>query len=670
MRNIVLVIIALTAQAQSVAAQDAIRPVFPPVRLIAELELLPETTWRSCNCSNIAPALNGRRLYIGTDAAELWLYDVAAKRSTKIATDVAIAQTSVSARGNRLAFMRSADDGSAGRAIWTMPLDPGTGLAAGPARRASVGNGMYPSLSPDGAWIAFESLSGRRHLAVIPSEGGSERVLLDEIEQVDYIKWSPDQQWLYFSARLPGSMPNVYLPMRIAVVGGKPEMIADGQFPFVDGEVGLSPDGKFLALGVRASASGALVLALMHVSGKPIAMLPWADAWLSSSELLLWGRYHPKPLKSIALVDGTVREVLPAAYDIGTAVWAPDGRRFAVLSQGQRGASHPDSSRLLIANADGSSLRTIAVRASIPFSRSSASRLVWSPDGRRIAMTERPWLGAQNALFGLGITAVDVASGRAQRLRTAVSQDIANLRWTSDSKHVLYDYSPSDRPSGGRTRIFRPVIRRVGLDGSDVVVRTLPRAERAERSGGSGLAFISDTSVLVSDNSGTYVRSLTSDRFVRAWSGSGTPSASPRGELVAMTPRGAVPADTSDRARRTTEILTSAGVHVATLQFPSDLLADVSGSFLFTPDGKSLLAWGRNQVGEGCCKLYLAPLDGGPVRTLAELPNQGIPGFALSPDGKTLLITPSGPTKGILALWAVDLSGLLRGGFLDQVLPE
>lgn len=658
MRSIMLVTITLTVQAQSVAAQDAIRPVFPPMRLIAELDLEAE---------NLAPAVNGRRIYIATDAAELWLYDVASQRTTKVAADALIVPTSISSRGNRLAFLRCADDGSAcragpghgsiGRAIWTMPLDPRTGLAAGPARRVSIGDGLRPSLSPDGAWIAFESLVGRRHLAVIPSDGGNERVLLDEIEQVEYIKWSPDQQWLYFSARLPGW--TAYLPMRVAVAGGKPEMIAQDQFQFQDGEVGLSPDGKFLAVTVRASASGALVLALLDVDGKLIAMVPWADSWLSSSELLLWYRYRPKPLKSVSLADGEVREVLTAAYDIGTAAWAPDGKSFAVLSRAHRGASHPDSSRLLIANADGSSLRTIPVRASSPFSRSSASRLVWSPDGRWIAMTERPWLGAQQ-LFGLGITAVDVASGTTQRLRTGVSQDIANLRWTSDSKHVLYDYSPSDRPSAGGTTFIRRVIRLVGLDGSDVVVRTLPRAERTHRSGGSGLTFISDTSVLVSDNSGTYVRSLTSDRFVSAWSGGGTPSASPGGELVAMSPRAEVPGDTSDRARRTADIVTSTGVHVATLRFPSDLLSDVSGSFLFTPDGKSLLTWGRSEAG-GCCKLYVAPLDGGPVRALAEFPNQGIPGFALSPDGKTLLVTPSGPTKGVLSLWAVDLSGLLRG---------
>jgi Tol biopolymer transport system component len=374
--------------------------------------------------------------------------------------------------------------------------------------------------------------------------------------------------------------------------------------------------------------------------GNAIARLPWADMWLSSTALLLWSGGRVDPLKSVSLADGKVRDLLPAAYAIGTPAWAPDGRHFAVLSKYQRGRSHPDSSVLLIANADGGALRAIPIPA-------SEGRVVWSPDGRWIAMTERAWFGAQRILFGLGITVLDVASGGTQRLRTAVSQDIADLRWTSDSKYVLYYHVPSDGPSTGKPRRFRPVIRRVGLDGSDVVVRALPSGD------GPRLAFISDSSVMVADDSTTYVRSLTSDRFVRLWRGPAqAPSASSRGDLLTMTPP-------DDRTRRTVDILTSAGVQVGRVTFPTALLRGGSGSFLFTPDSKSLLAWGRNEA-NGCCVLYLAPVDGGPVRTLAAFANsQGVPSFALSPDGKTVLFAPAGTTW--TAFWSVDLSGLLRG---------
>jgi Tol biopolymer transport system component len=410
-------------------------------------------------------------------------------------------------------------------------------------------------------------------------------------------------------------------------------MIAADQFLYNDVEQGLSPDGRFLGFTETASTSGALALVVVDLRGKATVRLPWADMWLSSTELLLWSGGRVAPLKAIPLVGGKVREVLPAAYAIGTPAWAPDGRRFAVVSDYQRGA-----------NADGSHLRTIAVPA-------SEGRVVWSPDGRWIAMTERPWFGARAQLLGLGITAVDVVNGRTQRLRTNVSQDIANVRWTSDSKHVLYDHSPSDGPSVGNPRVFRPVIRQVGLDGSDAVVRALPSG-----GGGAGLAFISDTSVIVANDSTTYVRSLTSDAFVSLWQGRRASSASQRGDLIAVT----LPPDADERTRRTADILTAAGVHVAKVTFPTALLRVPGGSFLFTPDNKSLLAWGRSEAAKGCCVLYQAPLDGGPVRTLTEFANsEGVPPFALSPDGTTLLFAPPGSTW--TTFWSIDVSGLLRG---------
>lgn len=656
MMNSGLVLIALAIQGPPAAPQIATRPVSPPASVIGEL--------LTGDLDQVTPTLNGRRIYYGTETREIWLFDVASQRSTRIAVDAVLYQTSVSALGNRIAFGRSADSGSTGKAIWTMPLDPRTGLPAGTAKRVTLGNGRDPSLSPDGNWIAFQSISEdaasdcgwssehlaapqcRRHnLVVIPSNGGSERVLLNEIVVMDYIKWSPDQQWLYFGAARYGSTRPGVLPMRVAVSGGKPELIAADQILINDVEQGLSPDGRFLALTETASTSGARVLVLMDLRGSVIGRLPWADMWLSSTELFLWYSHHLKSLKSVSLVDGNVRDVFPASYDIGTPAWEPDGRRFAVLSNYERGKGHRlDSSVLLIANADGSSLRAISVPA-------SESRVVWSPDGRWIAMTERPWLGARSQLLGLGITVVEVASGRTRRLRTAVSQDIASLRWTSDSKHVLYDHSPSEGPSIHKPRVFRPVIRQAGLDGSDVVVRALPSG-----GGGPGLAFLSDTSLMVSDDAVTYVRSLTSDRFVGLWQGRRqASSASQRGDLVAVAP----PRDTAERTRRIADILTSAGVHVASLTFPTALLRG-GGGLVFTPDNKSLLAWGVNEAAKECCVLYLAPLDGGPVRTLTSFANtHGVPPFALSADGKTVLFAPSGSTW--MTFWSVDVSGLLRG---------
>jgi Tol biopolymer transport system component len=614
MRNRALLAFALTVPVPAIAAQSA---PYPPNKLIAEIPL---------DVFNVVPTLNGRRLYYIDYTPELWVYDVASKRSTKVAAGE-MDDASVSAQGNRIAFKRSGEGGTReNQEIWTIPLDPRTGLATGPARRASVGLGTDPSVSPDGKWIAFASRVGGYHLAVIPAEGGAERVLLNGIGSMDAISWSPDQQWLYFNVAFPGSPERTV--QRIAVAGGKPEVIARGHS---DWWAGLSPDGKVIAPWTRSSRLNQS-LTLMDASGKQQLgqiRIPAPEAWLSPTEMMLWEGHRLHPLKSVSLADGKVRELLPASYDVRTPAWAPDGKTFAVLGWNP---FKDKESKLLIANADGSNLRVIPVTDQF-----KETILAWSPDSRWIAMTKS---------FGIGIDVVEVASGRSRRLRTAVSSDIYGLRWTADSKHVRYHYAPPDssRP-GGNASIFREV----GLDGSDVLVRDM---------GGQpmGGAIISDTTVVVWDSSGTYLQSMTSDRSVRLWPGPGGANASPRGDLVAMTPPGYVLSDTNTKPSRTVEIKTSAGTLVTSVVFPRRPVLGRTGFLHFMPDGRHLLAWGWNVAAKGCCMLFLAPIDGGPVRTIAAFDGKGIPPMALSPDGKTLLYAGEGTTFRT-RVWAVDVSG-------------
>src|SRR3954462_1724281 len=110
MRPITVVIIALIAHAQSITAQAARRPTYPPTKLIAELP---------GGSAGVEATLNGRRLYYTVSSDTLWCFDVTTKRSTRVATG-AIAQLSVSAHGNRVAFQRPLEVGQ-GDAIWTIP---------------------------------------------------------------------------------------------------------------------------------------------------------------------------------------------------------------------------------------------------------------------------------------------------------------------------------------------------------------------------------------------------------------------------------------------------------------------------------------------------------------------------------------------------------------------
>ena len=94
----------------------------------------------------------------------------------------------VSPQGDRLAFSRSSEDGT-GDFVWTMPIDPKTGMATGQAQRVSLRpTTSGPKFSPDGKMLVFRA--GPRpdgpgtgtEVIVVPSTGGAERTPPDQLD--------------------------------------------------------------------------------------------------------------------------------------------------------------------------------------------------------------------------------------------------------------------------------------------------------------------------------------------------------------------------------------------------------------------------------------------------------------------------------------------------------
>ena len=96
----------------------------------------------------------------------------------------------------------------------------------GPAIQLNDERSGMPRWSPDGHWIAYNSL---RRIAVLSAATGEETVLLRDVTVAAPPVWSADSESLFFAARLDG----VFALWRIPRTGGKPRPVAvDGDRPF------------------------------------------------------------------------------------------------------------------------------------------------------------------------------------------------------------------------------------------------------------------------------------------------------------------------------------------------------------------------------------------------------------------------------------------------------
>jgi Tol biopolymer transport system component len=617
MRRIALALSAFIASAQPGRSQAIPKATPSPVRTFAQF---------SGQVKEVVPELNGRRVYYVTGADELWLYDVGTKKAVKVASG-AMRDVSVSLHGDLLAFTRRGDIDRQFH-VWTMPLDSRTGMAMGPAQRASVSAGDNPAISSDSKWIVFAADTDDTRLTVIPSNGGAERTVARAPKGIDGPVWSVDGRAIYYGTGFDFSGSNDTV-LRVPAGGGKTQVL--GMTTEWDGD--LSPDGVHLGLrlhqGMSSIADAEFVYGITDIDGKLIGGVPGCGCrgWLSASELFSWYSHRPNALLAISLADGASREILPAAQEISEASWAPDGKTFAAVSK------VADTTRLLIADASGGRTRTVYQRARSNY----FSSIAWSADGRSIVMESSGTLVLVDVVHA---TSKIISAG-------APGGDIDSPRWTADARHVRYILT-IDKDPAHPERTPREEIREASVDGGDALVRRFePWLAEGET------AFVSDTTVVisVSDSSAAYTYSLTSGRMARVFSAKTlTPSVSPRGDLLVMrTP--------SPAGLRVAQVVTPAGTPVATVTFPGAVGGGVLLHFLFAPDGKNLIASGRDASGE-CCSVYVAPLNGGPVKRLLDLKHIGAPRLDLSPDGKTLLVTTG--ADYLTEFKAVDISGILR----------
>ena len=263
----------------------------------------------------------------------------------------------ISPDGQQVAYVVTEIDGrkhAYRSAIWQAPA------AGGEARRLSAepANATDPAWSPDGRWLAFVSEregeasrkaseeqkklgKGKPQIWLLPTSGGEAQQLTFLPHGASTPVWSPDGQWLAFSApvgpldeeaeegqpnpkvrvidrlwyRLDGAgfiferRAHLFL---LNVAGGEPLQITDGDWD--DGNPSWSPDGKTLA-------------------------------FVSSREEDRW-RAPASDLYTVSIDAGNVgelRRLTDGTLGCAAPAWSPDGQKIAFLgSLKWKSAGHID----------------------------------------------------------------------------------------------------------------------------------------------------------------------------------------------------------------------------------------------------------------------------------------------------------------------------------------
>lgn len=117
-----------------------------------------------------------------------------------------------------------------------------------------------------------------------------------------------------------------------------------------------------------------------------------------------------------------------AAYDVGPVGFSPDGRQIAFIR------TYGDSSRLLIANKDGTNERVLAERQQPEFFRAEWNAPAWSPDGQMIACQVR--LNDERGQYET-VVGISVADGLQKPLTAARWSYIGQPAWLADGKGLL-----------------------------------------------------------------------------------------------------------------------------------------------------------------------------------------------------------------------------------------
>ncbi|MDP2956971.1 MAG: hypothetical protein Q8N53_11175, partial [Longimicrobiales bacterium] len=239
--------------------------------------------------------------------------------------------------GDRIAFVsrRPSPPDEVQAYVMTIPFDAQTGRTAGPAQQVSLEPAFDAAVSPDGRWIVFETMEvpGSRRLMVVPSTGGTARMVTRTEGLLNRPQWSPDGREIYFVDRAPGATERTL--KRVSAEGGRPQrLLATSQRIWL-----LSTATRQLLTWTGPSPSGSQVAQVLTFEGRPVVnvplhrnMLPFSFTGDGQSVLAVVSDVVA-PIHMVPVAGGPLRSLTEAREYDELDSWSTDATRISIVTR-------------------------------------------------------------------------------------------------------------------------------------------------------------------------------------------------------------------------------------------------------------------------------------------------------------------------------------------------
>ncbi len=203
----------------------------------------------------------------------------------------------------------------------------------------------------------------------------------------------------------------------------------------VANKTAISPDGKWLVYANQDGEQQSLWLKQVALPDSNTQIAPPTTlqyrglAFSPDGNYIYYTAFEPGAatgtLFQVPVLGGTARKLFTGIWD--KISFSPDGKQIAYFNY------IDDEDRLMIANADGTEQRQLAVRKGNEFFVSGTQVAAWSPDGKTIATT----VGTTNPRK-MSIAAVSVATGEIDLFSSQKFDWAGDPLWLADGKSVLF----------------------------------------------------------------------------------------------------------------------------------------------------------------------------------------------------------------------------------------